>query len=77
MEQSFDHCDLQERRRDKSQELQADLWSSTSLQTLQAGFRKTFRTTDHVLTYKLILKKKRRVEDGHVGGSNRFRFHTA
>ena len=47
----------------------------------QAGFRKTFQTTDHLVTFRPIyLPEKQRVGDGHVGGSDRLqegnRFYT-
>ena len=47
----------------------------------QAAFRKTFQTSDHIMTYKHILPVKQRVRVGHVGGSDRLqdgiRFKTA
>ena len=37
----------------------------------QAGFRKIFRATDHLMTYKTHISEKQRVENRHVGGSSR------
>ena len=37
----------------------------------QAGFRKQFQTTDHLMTYRLVHQKKQRVENWHVGGIDR------
>ena len=36
----------------------------------RTGFRKIFRTTDHLVTQKLISQKKKRTENRHVGGSD-------
>ena len=37
----------------------------------QAGSRNTFRTTDHVMTYKTHIPEKQGVVNRHVGGSDR------
>ena len=37
----------------------------------QAAFRKAFQRTDHMNDVQTHLPEKQRVEDGHVGGSDR------